>query len=476
MRLLRLSAIIIFCLVFGSHVAYAGDEQITLSPDGSHSNQNQINEALKNGNVYLNAGIYEVDNTIIIGSDRVLSGDSNAIIRVYSGSSQWFTGATGVISCSGIVDNVEISGFQIDGNIGSLPKSYANSRADTDHDCEKLIILRGASNKFAKNIKIHNLKLYNSFSDGIYIIFGENVQCYDNFISNCQHEGIYYSCLKNSEFFRNKIAGICSDAARLDNCVNCKVYDNYFFSYNGESYGQYKGGQAGLQIANAGSSHGYDASNKPQKTDNVEVYNNTFADPGRQAIWLHNYDGNVYVHDNVFIDASSLETQGIPIGDISVDNPPSVETSEKVFTNIIDFLKQDYVFQYPMIQYDFRASAVITNINESIKQSSTVRVSGKDLKVVKFEYNGVITKHFIERDMWVGELYHIGNDLYIPGHLQPDKLHITVYGEDGYQKVENVKINTVTSAGVSINPDFFIFIAVLAICGISIARNLRRIF
>lgn len=311
---------------------------ITLSPDGSHSNQNQINEALKNGNVYLNAGVYEVDNTIIIGSDRVLSGDSNAIIRVYSGSSQWFTGATGVISCSGIVDNIEICGFQVDGNIGSLPKSYANSRADTDHDCEKLIILRGSSTRFAKNIKIHNLKLYNSFSDGIYIIFGESVQCYDNFISNCQHEGIYYSCLKNSEFFRNKIAGICSDAARLDNCVNCKVYDNYFFSYNGESYGQYKGGQAGLQIANAGSSHGYDASNKPQKTDNVEVYNNVFADPGRQAIWLHNYDGNVYVHDNEFKDAKGLETLGIPVGDISVDNPPTVEMSEKVFSSIFDVL------------------------------------------------------------------------------------------------------------------------------------------
>jgi hypothetical protein len=476
MNVLRLSAIIIFCLVFGSHVAYAGDEQITLNPDGSHSNQNQINEALKNGNVYLNAGIYEVDNTIIIGSDRVLSGDSNAIIRVYSGSSQWFTGATGVISCSGIVDNVEISGFQIDGNIGSLPKSYANSRADTDHDCEKLIILRGSSTQFAKNIKIHNLKLYNSFSDGIYIIFGENIQCYDNFISNCQHEGIYYSCLKNSEFFRNKIAGICSDAARLDNCVNCKVHDNYFFSYNGESYGQYKGGQAGLQIANAGSSHGYDASKKPQKTDNVEVYNNVFADPGRQAIWLHNYDGNVYVHDNSFIDAASLETQGIPVGDISVDNPPTVETSEKVFTNIIDFLKQDYIFQYPAVKHDFKASATVTSLNSSIKQSSTVRVSGKHLSVVKFEYKGITTKHFIERNMWVGELSHIGNDLYIPGQIQSEKLHITVYGKAGFQKVENFKITEVSSAGVSINPNFFIFIAVLAICGLSIARNLRRIF
>jgi len=483
MKAFRLSAIFIFFIIFGSCVAYAGDEQIKLSPNNGHSNQIQINAALEKGDVYLDSGVYEVDNTIIIGSNRVLSGDPNAIIRVYSGSSHWFVGAIGVISCEGVVQNVEISNIQIDGNIGNLPSSYANSRSDTDHDCEKLIILRGYSNQFANNIKIHNLKLYNSFSDGIYIIFADGTQCYDNFISNCQHEGIYYSCLKNSAMYRNKIAAITSDAGRLDNCVDCKVYDNLFFSYNGESYGAYKGGQAGLQIADAGSSHGYDASNKPQSTTNIEVYNNTFADPGRTAIWLDSTGKgvtNVYIHDNEFIDAASLETQGISVGDISstvsVDNTPSVDTSERVFTSILDFLKQDYVFKYPSVQYDFGATATVTNTSESINPHTTARVSGDNLKVVKFEYDGKMARHFIEHDLWTGELSHIGNDLYIPGNFQSEKLHITVYGEEGYQKVKDVKITKVTSAGIGINPDFFIFIAVLAILGISIARNLRRIF
>ena len=324
------------------------------------------------------------------------------------------------------------------------------------------------------------MKLYNSFSDGIYILFGDGVAVSNNFISNCQHEGFYLSCVNYGLVYGNKIAGICSDCGRLDNCQYCKVYDNYFFSYNGESYGQYKGGQAGLQIANTGSSHGYDGSKKPQKTDKIEVYHNVFADPGRQAIWLHNYDGSVFVHDNEFIDAAGLETEGIPVGDISkdisVDNPPTVETSEKVFTSILDFLKQDYVFKYPSVKHDFGASATVININESITPYFTVKISGKDLEVVKFEYNGKAARHFIERDIWTGELSHIGNDLYIPGNLQSGKLHITVYGEYGYQNIENIKMTTVNSAGVSINPDFFIFIAVLAICGISIARNLRRVF
>lgn len=339
----KIRKIVFLFLVFlyAVQLVQAG-EQTTLSPDSGHSNQVQINEALENGNVYLNAGVYEVDGPIYIGSDRILTGDKDAIIRVWSGSSQWFTGLKGVITCRGSVDNVEISGFQIDGNIGNLPSSYADSRSDTDHDCEKLIILHGYSNRFAINISIINMKLYNSFSDGIYILFAEGVTVRDNFISNAQHEGFYLSCVNYGVVYGNKIAGICSDCGRLDNCQNCHVSYNYFFSYNGESYGQYKGGQAGLQIANAGSSHGYDASNKPQKTDNIEVYNNIFADPGRQAIWLHNYDGNVFVHDNSFINADVLETMGIPIGDISYENQPSVELSEEVFSSIFDILDMEF--------------------------------------------------------------------------------------------------------------------------------------
>lgn len=459
--------------ILSTVIAEAGEQ--TLSPDNGHSNQNQINAALERGNVYLQAGVYEIDNTIVMPSNRVLSGDSNAIIRVSSTSSQWFTGSTGVISCSGIANNIEISGFQMDGNIGNLPKSYANSRSDTDHDCQKLIILRGASNQFAQNIRIHHLKLYNSFSDGIFVIFGDNVQCYDNFISNTQHEGIYFSCLKNSVMYRNKIAGICSDAARLDNCVNCKVYDNLFFSYNGESYGQYKGGQAGLQVANSASSHGYDASKKPQMTDRVEITNNTFADPGRQAIWLHNYDGSVFVHDNEFIDSAGLETQGIPVGDISVDNPPSVEDTEAVFNSIFDFLKRDYIFQYPAIQRDFDATATVTYCNNSAQPYALVEVNGDNLKVVKVQYAGKEAKHFLERDIWTGELSHAGQEVYLPGNYQPGELKITVYGESGFQKVENIDVREVILASVGINPDLFIFIAILAILGITTYRNIKRV-
>ncbi|MDD3890555.1 MAG: right-handed parallel beta-helix repeat-containing protein, partial [Syntrophomonadaceae bacterium] len=267
---IRKFVLLILLFLYAVGLSQAG-ELIVLNPADGHSNQKQITEALKNGDVYLNPGIYEVDGPIYIISNRKLSGHQDAIIRVYSGSSQWFTGRTGVISCKESLKNVEITGFKIDGNIANLPKHYADSRSDTSHDCEKLINIGGYSNDFASNIKIYDMKLYNSFSDGIYIIFAENVLIHSNFISNCQHEGIYLSVVRGGYVANNQIAGITSDCARLDNCQRIIIESNLFFSYGGNSYGAYKHGENGLQIGDAGSSHGYNAAKKGYPTKNIEV-------------------------------------------------------------------------------------------------------------------------------------------------------------------------------------------------------------
>ena len=332
---------------FTGTASAAGD--YIVSPTGATNDQDVINKAIEEasenggGTVYLNPGVYLVDGPVIIKSNIHLTGDPNAIIRVAPTSSQWFKGQIGVI-CNPreSVHNVEISGFQIDGNIANLPRSYANSRSDTRHDCEKLILIGGWQSNFGSNIKIHDMKLYNAFSDGIYIRFSKGVACYNNFISNCQHEGIFFSCVLNGSIYKNKIAGITSDCARLDNCQNCKIHDNIFFAYTGDSYGAYKGGHNGLQIGNAGVSHGYDARNKPFKTKNIEVFNNVFSDPGLRAIWYHGGE-NVYIHDNKFVNAEELETLGIPVGDISFDNQPSVEMSEEVFGGLLKILDIDFV-------------------------------------------------------------------------------------------------------------------------------------
>ena len=255
-----LPALLLF-LVFCTGIAGAGAEQ-------------QINERLKaGGTVYLSTGVYEIEGPVIVGSNTILTGDPDAIIKVSSTSSQWFTGSTGIISCAESVKNVEIYGFQINGNLGALPASFANTQGH-DKDAERCIILHGNSGDYAENIRIHDMKLYDSFSDGMYIYYAKNVKVYNNFISNCQHEGIFWSVVVGGEMFNNKVAGITSDCARLDNNIGCRVFDNIFFSYDGTNLNSaYPHGENGLQVGNAGSSHGYDASNKPTTTTAIPVLN-----------------------------------------------------------------------------------------------------------------------------------------------------------------------------------------------------------
>lgn len=439
-----------------SGIARAGDEI-------------RINQMLEQGgNVHLPSGVFNLEGPVIIHSNTVLSGELDTILRVSSSSSKWFTGQTGVIcNPSESLQNVEIRGFQIDGNIANLPRSY-DSTPGHARDCQKLILIGGWSSQHGNNIKIHDMKLYNAFSDGIYIRFTDGVEVYNNIISNCQHEGFYLSCVRDSVVYGNKIAGITSDCGRLDNCQKSKVFDNLFVSYEGESFGAYKGGQNGLQIGDAGSSMGYDASDKPFFTENIEVYNNTFSDPGLKAIWLHG-GKNVYIHGNRFVDASQFETEGF-----SFENAPSVETSEKVFSSLFDFMKQDYIFQYPAVHHDFKVSATVDYHNNSVQPKALVEVDGEGIKLIKVQYSGNETRHFLERDIWTGELDHVGNTVYLEGHFKPSELEITVYGDAGFQKVTDVKINNVKLVSAGINPDLVIFLAVLAVLGITTLRNLRR--
>lgn len=470
---------LLFLLILCTGIAKAGEEnRITLSPSDTHSNQNQINEAIKTvaasggGTVYLNPGVYYVDNTIVIRSNVHLIGDPEAIIRVSPRSSQWFKGRIGVISCKESLKNVEIAGFQIDGNIGNLPRSYANSQPGREHDCEKLINIGGYSGDFANNIKIHDMKLYNAFSDGIYIIYAQNVEIYNNFISNCQHEGIYLSVVRGGgHIHHNKIAGITSDAARLDNCKQCLIEYNLFFSYSGNSYGAYKHGENGLQIGDAGSSKGYNAAKKGFPTEDIEVRFNTFSDPGLRAIWLHG-GKNVYIHDNKFVDAAVLETMGVPLGDISYENDPAIdiETSEKAFRSIFDILKMDYSFKYPNVQLDLNSKVqVIAYPNYSL-----VNVQGEGLTAVKVHYEDKQVTHYIEKDIWVGDLHHQGNKIYLPGSFQKGALKVTCISRQGYQDVTDFEIIEKQEETGSINPDIVPYTGTLIITGIAIFRNFRR--
>jgi hypothetical protein len=320
-------------LVLSPCLASAGDEQ-------------QINELLKNGgNVTLENRVYTITGPIYIHSNTVLTGGPDTIIRVSPSSSQWFVGATGILNPGEFpLKNVEIYGFSIDGNLMNLPKSYANYNGG-DHNCERLIYLRGSSSSFMENIKVHDMTLYDSYSDGCQIAYANNVSIYNNLVSNCQHSGIFLISCCYGIFSNNNIAGITSDCMRLDNCVNCLVSNNIYLSYTGDhANGAGMNGENGLQIADEGYSHN-GGSAKPTHTTNIEVCNNTFANNGWHSVWLDSTGKgvtNVYIHGNVYKSGKEIETAGtsvnLSLDGISFENPPSLELSKKVFSSIFDIL------------------------------------------------------------------------------------------------------------------------------------------
>jgi len=334
----RLFYSLIFLLLF-TGLAQAVAE-IALSPSGS-SDQIKINNALEavhqsgGGTVYLNPGTYDITGQIKIGSNTVLTGDPNAIIKVDPNAGCWFTRSVGIIGAiSEPLNNVEICGFQTDGNCENLPSSYSSSDQDP-HDAERLIYLQADSGAFSNNISVHDMKLYDSYSDGVHIAFANDVNCYNNFCSNCQHDAIYYVNVLGGFVSNNEIAGITDDCSRLDNCQNIKVNNNTFFSYSGSNnHGSFEHGENGLQVGNQGVSFGV-GSPKPDSTENIEVCYNTFADNGLQAVLLDSAEANnVYVHDNKFVDVTGINTSGISVNGTF----PTKEMSEKIFGSIFDIL------------------------------------------------------------------------------------------------------------------------------------------
>ncbi|MHB8102614.1 MAG: right-handed parallel beta-helix repeat-containing protein [Methanosarcina sp.] len=484
-----LKGIFALTLFFVCCVGVAGALELTVNPTGANNDQTVINQALEDvknaggGKVYLTTGVYKVDNTVIIWSNTVLYGSPDAVIMVAPTSSRWFTGSTGIISCKESVKKVEIYGFQIDGNLGAFPPEYANSHSPHKKDCMRCIILHGESGNYADNIKIHDMKLFDSFSDGSYIYYATNVRFYNNFVSNTQHEGVFFSVVINGEISNNKIAGVTSDCARLDNSINCRIFDNIFFSYDGTNLnGAYPHGENGLQIGNAGSSHGYNAANKPTVTANIEVFNNTFANNGLKAILLGSgSDNNVFVHNNKFINVAELEQLGISVKGLV----PTKETSERIFNSIFDILNKIFTFQYPDKETVINASAEVIEYNNTFNPHSLVYVTGEGLTGVKYEYGNQSTTHYFSinegssssgADIWEGELQHTGNAVYLEGALDESKLKITGFNPDGYNTISKINITEEKdNSNQILNPMFWAFLGTLTILGISIYRNARRV-
>jgi hypothetical protein len=235
----------------------------SMSGDGDYkcngtSDQIEINKALDRVStdatlttVYLKGEMScVIDEPILISSNTILKGDSNVTVKLKDnigwntpnkpligqknddGTVAWSEGTYG----SGAVSNIEISGFELSGGI------------QTESIGQSFIILMNFYNP--SYIKIHDMNLHDSRGD-IIRFYGSDegksnhLKVYDNLIKNSGHEGIYFIYADNVEAYNNKIYTTRTNTGiRVSSGSNFSIHNNII----GNSLTDRPSGYAGILI------------------------------------------------------------------------------------------------------------------------------------------------------------------------------------------------------------------------------------
>jgi uncharacterized membrane protein len=273
-------------------VYVAGDGSGDFNCDGINDHV-QINQALKfvadnseYTTVYLKGPFtYVVNDTLLIGSNTTLEGDSNAVIKL-ANNAGWDTMKPLIKQMSSYGNsNITIRGFEVNVNYAgnseiSLGKGYYNIMYFT----------------YCNDIKVYNMYMHDGLGDGLRANQCKNIQYYNNTIYKLGHDGMFAIRSQYVEAWNNTITCRTNSGLRIWNTNNVRFHDNTIDS----SYNWTAGGP-GIQIEKGGTGTG--------NMDDIEIYNNTIHNTYGPGIWLFNYDTssatrdlgkNVYIHHNVF--------------------------------------------------------------------------------------------------------------------------------------------------------------------------------
>ena len=148
----------------------------------------QINQALKivaetpaYTTVHLKGPFtYVIDDTLLIGSNTILEGDTNAVIKLVDHAG-WDKMAPLIqqMSSSGN-NNIVIRGFEVNAN------HDGNSELSKGKGYDNIIYFTRCN-----NVKVYNMNMHDGHGDGLRIKYGENIQFYNNRVSKLGHDGLF---------------------------------------------------------------------------------------------------------------------------------------------------------------------------------------------------------------------------------------------------------------------------------------------
>ncbi|MCC4768755.1 DNRLRE domain-containing protein [Methanosarcina sp. DH2] len=282
----------------------AGDGSGDFNCDGKDDHV-QINQALKfvaENSAYTTVHLkgpftYVVDDTLLIGSNTILEGDSNAVIKL-TNSAGWITMKPLMqqMSSSGN-NNITIRGFEVDVN------HDGNSELAKGKGYYNVIYFM-----YTSNVTVNDMYMHDGHGDGLRIKYGSNIQFYNNTIYKLGHDGLFAIECTNVEAWNNTITCRTNSALRVWNTNNVKFHDNFI-----DSFYHWSAGGPGIQVERS----------KGDMT-NIEIYDNVITNTYGPGIWLIGTAGaydkslsSVYIHHNIFYDSGtnpSIEWVGGVLG------------------------------------------------------------------------------------------------------------------------------------------------------------------
>lgn len=278
----------------------AGDGSGDFNCDGINDHE-QINSALSYiinhpefTTVYLKGPFkYHITDTVYIGSNTILEGDSTAVMKLGS-NLQWPVGKAMIQQLKSTGEqNITIRGFEMDGN---HDENQHRPRGQTYHNLMTLMN--------SNNITVNNMYMHDGHSDGLKVEHGSvkstptNIKFYNNRVERLGHDAMY--CIRTTyvEAYNNTVISRTNSAIRVAFTNHVKIHDNVITATS------YSGGP-GIEIQNK--SDGY-------VMDDLEIYNNLIYQTYGPGMWIFNYgpknniksrSANVYVHHNTFLDTGT---------------------------------------------------------------------------------------------------------------------------------------------------------------------------
>ncbi|RPJ77710.1 MAG: hypothetical protein EHM20_05630, partial [Alphaproteobacteria bacterium] len=266
----------------------SGDGTGNFNCNGTND-QIQINQALQfvAGNpeyttVHLKGPFtYVINDTLRIGSNTILEGDSTAKIKL-ANHAGWdiMKPLIQQMSNSGN-NNIVVRGFEVNGN-------YAGN--------SEIILGKGYYNimyfTYCNNVKVYNMYLHDGMGDGLRLKYGSDIQFYNNTIYKLGHDGLFAIDCQNVEAWNNRVTCRTNSALRIWNSNHVKFHDNVI-----DSFYHWTAGGPGIQIEKSTGT-----------VNDVEVYSNIISNTYGPGIWIVGYEKsyskeeaqNVHIHNNIF--------------------------------------------------------------------------------------------------------------------------------------------------------------------------------